>query len=189
MNTNNEQGGSQNSNEEDIVLPTKPADDASQEDKDAYYADLEDKNKQLFARAKKAEGFVQKDGKWVTAEKPAEKPAEQEQKPSQSSQLSSMDVFALVNAKIPQEDIQDVVEYATFKKISIGEALTHPLMKTMLADKAEARRVAEGTSTGTSRRGTGKLSDEALLENAAKGIMPETDEGMNRLVELRKSKK
>ena len=53
MNTNNEQGGSQNSNEEDIVLPTKPADDASQEDKDAYYADLEDKNKQLFARAKK----------------------------------------------------------------------------------------------------------------------------------------
>ena len=41
---------------------------------------LEEKNKQLFARAKKAEGFIEKDGDWVKA--PEQKPAsEGEQKP------------------------------------------------------------------------------------------------------------
>lgn len=190
MNTQHEQDGSQNIHaEEDIVIDAKPADDASQEEKDAYYEKLESSNKQLYARAKKAEGFVQKDGKWVKPEKPADANNTQQQ-PAPSStaeKLTSLDVYALMDAKVPQADIQDVAEYAAFKKISVTEALTHPLMKTMLAEKAEARRVAEGTATGSARRGSATVSDELLLENASKGIMPEKPEDMSRLAALRMS--
>lgn len=114
-----------------------------------------------------------------------------EQKPPQTEQkgdLSSTDMFALIEAKVPQSDIQEVVDYAKFRGITVTEALGHGLVKSMLAEKAEQRQTAEAANTGGSKRGTGKLPDDVLLSNAAKGVMPEDDADLQRLVELRKKK-
>jgi len=135
----------------------------------------------------KAEGFEFKDGKWVKPNKSSE---ETEQKPNNSeTQISQTDFYALIKADVPEEDFSDVVDYAKLKNISIAEALKSTIVKSVLAEKKEVRNVAEGTHTGGGTRGSGKMFDEKLMENASKGIMPESDEDMSRLVSLRRGKK
>lgn len=187
MNTNNENANSETVDVEEVVI----ADNATQEEKDEAFAKLQETNKQLFARAKKAEGFEFKEGKWVKPSKPAEttKPFETTSQTSASENLSQADLMTIVRSNIPEEDVQEVVNYAKFKNIPVAEAMKSTVIKTMLADNLEQRKVSEGTSTGGQRRGTGKTSDEALLENAQKGIMPESTDDIARLIKLRNSQK
>ena len=94
--------------------------------------------------------------------------------------------IALSKADIAPEDIEDVVEYAQFKKMSVLEALKSPVMKATLAEKNELRKSAAAVNTGGSRRaGSAGISDDRLLADAAKGIMPESETDMARLQELR----
>ena len=86
--------------------------------------------------------------------------------------------------KIPQADIDEVIEYAKLKSIPLTEAIQSNVVKAILADKAEHRASADATNTGAARRGSSKVSDETLLANANKGIVPEDDEGMKRLIAL-----
>lgn len=170
--------------EEVATLP----DDATEDERAEHYVKLENLNKQLFARAKKAEGFEMKDGKWVKLPKPESKPNDQTVTPK-DEKISSTDLYAIIKADVPEEDIDEVVEYATLKKISVSEALKSDIVKTILASKAEQRKVAEGTNTGTARRGSAKLSDEALISNAMSGKYPDSDEDMKRLAVLQRAKK
>lgn len=100
--------------------------------------------------------------------------------------LSQKDLYAMVKADVSEEDFDEVVEFAKFKKISVSEALKLPVLKTILSDKSEQRKSALATSTGSSRRSNAKLSDEALLENANKGIMPDSDEDIRRLASIKR---
>jgi len=83
--------------------------------------------------------------------------------------INTRDLYALIDAKIPQDDIGDVVEYAKFKNISVSEAIKSNVVKTILVDRAESRNSANASNTGTARRGSGKLSDDALVVKANKG--------------------
>jgi len=103
-----------------------------------------------------------------------------------SSDLSTKDLYALIDAKVPETDIEEVREYAQLKKISIAEALKSTVVKTILSDNAEKRKSAEISSTGSSKRSSGKMSDAALLEKAMKGELPDSKEDMERLFNLRK---
>lgn len=197
MNTQNGEGNTEIPVVEDLVIEEGDTPEIIKEKTDAWKEKMSETNKQLFARTKKAEGFEFKDNKWVKAEKPApvvveqKKPEVTTEKSSQDG-LSSADVIAVINSKIPQEDIPDVAEYAKFKKITIAEALKDGVVKNILADKAEQRRIADGTATGDGKkRGSAKLSDEALLSNAEKGVMPDSDEDMRRLsvIQLNKNRK
>lgn len=147
---------------------------------------VEDRNKQLFARTKKAEGFEPDgNGGWKKSEA---KPKEEIKGTSENSKdsLTSADVFTLVKNDVPEEDIDEVLEYAKFKKISVAEALKSSVVKTMLADKAEQRKVNEGTSTSGGRQSNARISDESLMANARKGVMPESEADLTRLFKLRK---
>ena len=193
MNTNNGEGNTEIPVVEDLVIEEGDTAEVIKEKTDAWKEKITETNKQLFARTKKAEGFEFKDGKWVKAPVVVEEKKKEAttQKSSQDG-LTSADVFVLVKANIPEEDIEDVAEYATLKNITIKEALASSVVKTILADKAEQRKIAEGTATGDAKkRGSGKLSDEALLSNANKGVMPESDEDMRRLsvLQLNKNRK
>ena len=126
-------------------------------------AELKSKNAQLFERAKK--------NKSVETAAPAT--------------LGTADIYALVQAGVPQEDIEEVSDYAALKKISIAEALKASTVKTILAERKEARDVAEATNTGRVRRQSAATSPEALLENASAGKLPETDAGLKSLAEAR----
>lgn len=128
----------------------------------------------------------------IRAEK-AERKGEVAPKPfnqsSKQPELSTKDLYALMDAKVPQEDVDDVVEYAKFAKIPVTEALKNNVVKTILRDKAEMRNVAEATNTGASRRTSGKVSDETILSKASKGELPESDEGIAQLIAARRNLK
>jgi hypothetical protein len=125
-------------------------------------------------RAEKAERFVK-----------SVKTNEYDQQAPTAGDLSSKDLFALMEAKVSADDIDEVKEYASLKKISVAEALKAPIMKSILREKAENRNVANASNVGSSRRGSSKLSDEALLENAKKGKMPDNDADLLRLAGLK----
>ncbi len=157
---------------------------ATEEQRAEYITKLESNNKQLYARTKKAEGFVQdKDGKWVKPQAPKteKKPDETIVKPSE---LSQADLIFIAKSDIHVDDIEELTQYAKFKGISLSQAHNDGIMKGILAGKAEARRVAEGTNTGGGKRGNAKLSDEALIENASKGKLPDNDADLTRLTQL-----
>lgn len=192
MNTNNGEGNTQIPQIEDLVIEEdwdtetikEKTAEHNQKIREAFTKFDED-NKQLYARTKKAEGFEFKDGKWV---KPGNNEKTETKAPQTDSSLSTKDVFVLIKAGVPEEDIDEVVEYSKLKNISISEALNSPIVKTILANNQELRDTANGTHTGAGKKGSAKLSDEALLENARNGILPESDDDMRRLTILQRAK-
>lgn len=110
----------------------------------------------------------------------------QEEATTTSHDLSSKDTIALINAKVHEDDVDEVVEYASFKKISLAEALKSSVVKTLLAERVEQRSTADATSTGKTRSGQAKVTGESLLQKAKKtGEVPEREEDLDALLEQR----
>ena len=139
---------------------------------------LKEQNKKLFARAKKAEGFEFKDGKWV---KPVvDKKPETKVEPSQ--ELSAKDALLLAKANVDLEDVDEVVDFAKYRKITIAEALQNNTLRAILTDSQEKRKTALATQTSGTRKTTAPTI-EALTEKAQKGELSESE--IDKLVELR----
>lgn len=149
-------------------------------------AELKDKNSQLYARTKKAEGFKLVDGKWVKDEK---KPEGTVKETPKDSTLSQEDLITIARSDIHEEDLPEVLEYAKFKGVSVKEALKSPMITTLLATKTEERKTAEATAMGEQRRGAGATPEGKLLADASRGILPESDADIARLAEARLTKK
>lgn len=96
--------------------------------------------------------------------------------------LSTKDTIAIMNAKVHEDDIDEVVEYARFKKIPVSEALKASVIKASLAEKTENRKTAEVANMGAARRSATKPSDEEILSKARGGEFPEDDADIARLV-------
>lgn len=94
--------------------------------------------------------------------KPADAKAEGDE-----PKLSTTDFYALTNAKVPEEDIAEVQEYAQLKKISVADALKSPIVKGILKEKAEIRATADATQTRATRSTT-KVDGNVVWENARK---------------------
>lgn len=104
--------------------------------------------------------------------------------------LSSKDTIALINAKVHEDDVDEVVDYAKFKKISIPEALKSSVIKTSLSERQELRNTANATNPGRTRSGSSKVSGDALLEKARKtGEVPESDADLDAMLTSRYKKK
>lgn len=106
-------------------------------------------------------------------EKPVKKDAKVEKSEETSINLNAKDLYVLNQANVHVDDIDDVVEYAAFKKISIAEALKSSAVKAILSEKEEYRTTAQSAHTGTAKKGNTKISDEKLLSNLSKGQIPE----------------
>jgi hypothetical protein len=106
--------------------------------------------------------------------------------PTAPSVTSTKDLLALMEAKVSDEDIEEVEDYAKYKGISISEALKSSTVKTLLAERREKRDVANATNTGSARRSPSKQSDDVLISKASKGEMPESSEDIARLIRARK---
>jgi len=173
MDTQNDEEIISNSQEESVDL------DTTEEET------LDDVKSQLAKAQELANNYK------IRAEKAERKGKEPEQKQvtRKESDLSTMDIIALSKANLEQDDVAEVLEYAKFKGISVQEALKSSVVKATIQEKNEMRNTALATNTGGSRRSTGKVSDETLLSNAKKGIMPESDEDMARLIKARRATK
>jgi hypothetical protein len=124
----------------------------------------------------------------VRAEK-AEKGKPKQTAVKQDSSLSTKDILALSKAQIDDEDLDEVLDYAAYKKLPIHEALKSTVLKATLTEKAELRKSAQAVNTGSTRRAGTAVSDERIIADARKGIMPESEEDMVRLARLRLQKK
>ena len=103
--------------------------------------------------------------------------------------LSIKDNYALQKANVDIQDIDEVIEFAKFKKISVAEALDSGILKSILAENVEKRNVAQASHTGASRRSSSKISDDVLINNASKGELPESASDIERMNLLRWGKK
>lgn len=119
--------------------------------------------KKQFERAKLAEAEVKK----LKAELASKTKPQTSQK--QDGELAPKDLYALMEAKVPQQDVDEVIKAAKLLGKSVTEALQDDLVKTRLSQLAEFRKSAEVTSSGASKRTTTKVTDEMLIEKSEKG--------------------
>ena len=154
---------------------------------DAAWESEEEDTTDWKAEAEKAR--VLANNQKIRAEK-AEKLAKTvkvEAKPQKvSGDLSTKDIYALMEAKVPESDIEKVQDIAKLKGISVSEALKLSLTKQILADESEQRQTASAANVGSTKRGSGKVSDGALMSEAEKGNLPDNDADFERLFKLRK---
>lgn len=120
---------------------------------------------------------LQKKLKTIEAQKEhwRKKATTQTQAPKQEQSvdsLSSKDLLSLMKAEVNEDDIDDVVEYATFKKISIADALKTSTVKAIIAEKNEYRKTAELSNTSNVRKGVSKVSDDTLVRKLNDGEVP-----------------
>lgn len=155
----------------------------------ASIADLSNEEKETAVKAKKSElldseiknlseGKKKSDEVAENQKKRAEKAEKElkEKKPETptSPDLTFKDQLAITNAKIHEDDIDEVIDYAKFKKISVSDALKSPVIKASLDEKAEVRKSAQATSTTTARRSISTPSNSEVLEKTLKkGEIPE----------------
>lgn len=90
-----------------------------------------------------------------------------------SQELTFKDQLALSNAQIHEDDLDEVVEYAKFKKISVSEALKSNVIKASIEEKSQLRKSAEATNTKPVRRGAVAPTAADVLSKAMKGDLPE----------------
>lgn len=87
-----------------------------------------------------------------------------EKKDSDGS-LSTKDFYALNKANVPEEDVDDVLEYAKFKNIPVADALKSSVVKATLAEKAEVRRTAQATNTRSTRSQNTQADGAGIIAN------------------------
>lgn len=172
---------------EPIIEEAEVQSDSDTQTEEVDVEALKQTNRELFARAKRAEGFELKDGKWVKKEKPAPKVEAQEVK--KEKDLSADDLYALMDARVPREDVNEVKKAASVLGVSISEALNTPLVKTLLKTKMEERATASATATKVTRPSSKANSDDVILDNFQKGEISEKPEDIERLVQAQLNKR
>ena len=98
-------------------------------------------------RAEKAEADLKKSGKGGKKD--------DDETPS----LSSTDIYTLVEAKVPQEDVDEVVRASKFLGKSLADTLKDPMVVGLLKQRGEERASAEAASTTPARPGQKKTTD------------------------------
>lgn len=156
------------SNGEEIVTEETPSGEETE-----TVEELREKNKQLFARAKKAEGFELQEGQWIKKPKPVETKVEIPQQ--KDPDLSPKDLYALMSAQVPQEDVDEVTKAAKLLGVSVTDALKDTAVQAILEKRQTLRKSANTTNTGTSRPATRKVTDEQILAQASKGEIPDAN--------------
>lgn len=174
----------EHNNDEEVILNTQEEtvdlNTTESTEEDSEQIDWKAEALKLKAEADKAREIAE--NQKVRAERAESKAKSVKTAPQVKSELSTIDIIALTKANIETEDIEEVLDYAKFKGISVTEALKSPVVKATLSDRAEQRNVSLATNTGGSKRGVAKISDESLIAGATKGNLPESDADIDRLM-------
>ncbi len=132
---------------------------------------------------KEADNF--KKGKdWYKKQAESKKTQEPKGDEGKEPNYSLQDIRAL--SDVHDDDVDRVTKFAKSEGISIPEAKKHPDMQAILRSRKEERETAAAANTGKTKRGSSKVSGEALLAKAKqKGELPESDDDMDALIEAR----
>ena len=151
--------------------------DKRQELMDAEYSKAEELANNQKIRAEKAEALAKQ-----LKIKPEEKP-----ETPKTPELNLKDIRALQD--VHDDDVDEVVEYAKFKGVSIAEAKKNPVIQAHLRTKEEERKTAAATNTGGGKKGSSQVTGADLIEKASAGQFPESDEDIRKLAEARLEQK
>lgn len=153
-------------------------DDSANDSQDAEK--LKELNKKLYERAKKAEAEAKELKKKTDAPKPQ---AQQEQK-----DMSSKDLYSLMEHKVPSKHIDEVVKASKILGKSIQETLEDGFVQARLKTLAEEDQTANATNTGGSKRATVKLTDEQIVQRYMEGKDVDPEVFAQARMNLRKKK-
>jgi len=155
--------------EQDLNLEEESDDTTDEADERARKAEEVANNQKI--RAEKAESELKalkaKQTETVT-------PTTTEENPTPTNGVMGLkDIRALQD--VPDEDVDEVIEYAKFKGVPVAEAKTDPVVQNILSTRKEERASAEAANTKQTRRTNSKTSEEALLNAHATGNLKEED--------------
>jgi len=103
-----------------------------------------------------------------------ELPKKPQENETPKNEYSLQDIRAL--GDVHDDDVESVVEWAKFKKISIAEAKKTSEIQTLMREKTEERATAEAANTGGGKRVTSKTTIKELLKKAEKGDLADLDD-------------
>lgn len=141
---------------------------------------ISEKKKELLAqeflsiqeKAKKAEEIAKnQEIRAKKAEAAAKKPQEKE---TPKNDLSLKDIRALQD--VHDDDVDDVVEYAKFKGVTIAEAKNSSVIQSLLKTRLEERKTAETIASTTRSKVGGVSTEKKVLADFEKGITPTTED-------------
>lgn len=187
-----EQDTTANDNASNVEGSEPTAETTSQEEtvSIAKFRELEDTNRQLFERAKKAEGFVKVDGKWVKAPKPEEAVRTQEELKAKTGELDEMqlDYLELKGVTEP-EDIEVIQKVMQRTGQTMRQALKDDYVVSKLEANKSKRDVANAMPSNTKRSGGGAMGAEAALARyEATGELPSDFELRSQVINMKEAK-
>lgn len=180
--TNLDKTMAQNEHNEDYAQENEAEETVNQE----QHEEVAEENNEVEELRKKLQTLEAQKDHW--RKKAQSSKDESKEEPKSSSDLSSRDLLALAKSDVHENDIDEVLEYARFKKMSVAEALQSGVVKTILSDNAELRKSAEAANTRQVRKGAVKVTSDKLLSDLSKGEVPESKEDAERLFWARKGK-
>lgn len=152
LDTQNEETDEQ---ELDDTEPEEPTEDDSEK-----VSALKEQNKKLFARAKKAEGFELKGGKWVKKEKEEKNPEPQQTGSPEGEQKDPEQVFRkmrddefIEDQGYSEETAQAIRDWAAFKGISAKKAAEASHIKALIGEEERDRANDDAALGKEPRRG------------------------------------
>jgi len=152
-------------NDETEVIETELDTETTENEVDIEIDEPEETVEDLKKKLATAE--AQKDHWKKKATKEVAKPTESK------TDITSRDLYALMNAKVEQEDVEEVVKAAKLLGKTIQEALNDDTVKAILRTREGYRKTAEATSTKSSRPGSKTVSVDEIVSKASKGEFPE----------------
>lgn len=146
----------------------------------------EEFNKELASLKKGSDEFAKATelvNNYKTRAEKAEKALKEGSGSSTTSDLPSKDIIYLSKASIHEDDVDEVIDMARLKKVSVQEA--HTFMKPILSQREEERKTALATQTRGGNRSGVQHTPAAVLEKANRGELPESDADIAALAEAR----
>ncbi len=163
------------STEEVAEASTETVDVEALREKAAKADELEAVNRQLFERAKKAEGFVKVDSKWVKAPKAEEAIETSNQLKAKAGELSETQLDYLdLKGVTDSDDIEVIHKVMQRTGQTVRQALADDYVVTKLAANKAKRDVQSATPSNTKRAGgqTGDVSS-AVAKFKETGVLPD----------------
>ena len=157
----------------------------------AKLKEVEETNRQLFERAKKAEGFVKVDGKWVKAPKPEEAVATTQKLEATAGELTETQLDYLdVKGITDDEDIALIQSVMNRTGLTVRKALTDTYVQSTLKENQDARAAKNATPTSTRR--TGQSENDSveywLAENERTGKLPDNFELRTKVIDAKQAR-
>jgi len=161
-----------NTNDEDEIVTQENDTEETENDEQEHYEKPDENDEVSELRKKLLTAESQKDHWRKKAQSNNNTPMDSTAK----SELSSKDLLSVMRANVHDDDLDEVIEFAKFKRISVSEAMNNDVVKTILSNNAEFRKTANTANTANARKGTQKVSGDTLTANLSKGQVPDTNE-------------